>query len=87
MQVRAVSAAAKEAKQIDSQAVAKVCASAAFSLSGYEEGDFTSSSDSYSALRTACHLQAKALESVLKDVNARFGKGSIMKMSGVQTKV
>ena len=32
-------------------------------------------------------LQAKALESVLKDVNQRFGKGSIMKMSGVQTKV
>ncbi len=32
-------------------------------------------------------VQAKALESVLKDVNQRFGKGSIMKMSGVQTKV
>ncbi|CAL5220871.1 g2957 [Coccomyxa viridis] len=31
--------------------------------------------------------KAKALESVLKDVNQRFGKGSIMKMSGVQTKV
>ena len=87
MQVRAVSAAAKEAKQADSQAAAKVCDRAAFFSSAYGKGDLMSSSDSYSALRTACHLQAKALESVLKDVNARFGKGSIMKMSGVQTKV
>ena len=31
--------------------------------------------------------QAKALESVIKEVNKRFGKGSLMKMSGEPMKV
>ncbi len=86
MQVRAASAAAKETKQIDSQAAAKVWSCAAFCPSVHGQA-ISLSFDKYSTVRTACHLQAKALESVLKDVNARFGKGSIMKMSGVQTKV
>ena len=31
--------------------------------------------------------QAKALDSVLKEVNQRFGKGSIMKLGGTAVKV
>lgn len=33
------------------------------------------------------YLQAKALDSVLKEVNQRFGKGSIMKLGGIAQKV
>ena len=36
---------------------------------------------------TSTSMQAKALDSVLKEVNQRFGKGSIMKLGGTSIKV
>jgi hypothetical protein len=32
-------------------------------------------------------VQAKALDGVIRDVNARFGKGSLMRMSATPEKV
>ena len=47
---------------------------------------FTHFSDGVQAHRTSfffdVHPQAKALDSVLNEVNNRFGKGSIMKLGG-----
>lgn len=38
--------------------------------------------------RNACSgVQAKALDGVMKEVNARFGKGSLMKMGSQPDKV
>ena len=34
-----------------------------------------------------CLVQAKALDGVIRDVNARFGKGSLMRMSATPEKV
>ena len=35
----------------------------------------------------AALMQAKALDGVIRDVNARFGKGSLMRMSATPEKV